>query len=90
MKTENHLNDTIEAYKRQLKEYEEQIVKLRQKVSLMNAEIRTAPKDKWYLLYLMKENSALERECENRQGIIEQYQKHYAKWGHFYSEYENR
>ncbi len=87
MKTENHLTDTLQL---QLKEYEQLIVKLRQKVSLMNGEIRTMPKDKWYLHYLMKANASLERECEQKQEIIEQYQKHYAKWGHFYAEYENR
>jgi Skp family chaperone for outer membrane proteins len=89
MKTRKQIDtDLIEYYKIRVKELEGQNEKLREKVHRMNAEIKTSPSDKWYLQYLMKANASLERECDERQTVVEKYQQFFAKYGHFYHRLE--
>lgn len=89
MKTKEQINnELIEYYKIRVKELEGQIEKLKSKARDMEREFKTTPSDKWYLLYLMKANASLEREVDKRQEVIEQYQKHYQKFGKLYLDYE--
>jgi hypothetical protein len=91
MKTKDEIRDELlEYYKIKVKELEGQLAKQKDNFNKLERSFKVAPHDKWYLNYLMKSNASLARECDERQDVIEQYQKHYAKWGRVYSEFENR
>lgn len=47
------------------------------------------PHDRWYVAYLQSEIARLELQYEEGQKNLNTYQKHYSKWGHFYTRYEN-
>lgn len=47
------------------------------------------PPDRWYIAYLQSEIARLERQYEEMKTHLNTYQKHYSKWGHFYTRYEN-
>lgn len=89
MKTKEQINEElIEYYKIRVKELEGQLEKLKAKAWKMEKEFKISPSDKWYLQYLMGANASLEREVEKRQEIVEQYQRHYNKFGKLYLDYE--
>lgn len=46
------------------------------------------PTETWYTAYLQNEIRVLEELNQSQQRIIENYQKHYAKYGDFYTRYE--
>jgi lipid II:glycine glycyltransferase (peptidoglycan interpeptide bridge formation enzyme) len=48
------------------------------------------PIDPDYVTYLRRAVMRLETMVDERQEIIEQYQAHYAKYGHVYKEYEDK
>lgn len=50
---------------------------------------KVVPSDRWYVAYLQTEISRLERQYSDMQDTLHTYQKHYSKWGEFYTRYEN-
>lgn len=73
-----------------IKKKEVEIEKLEKTVSSLVSFQRTQPKDRWYLAYLQGAVADLEHQLEQQQIVIEQYQKHYAKFGSFYHDLEER
>jgi hypothetical protein len=64
--------------------------RLRAKLSLAENQLKSSPKERGYTIYLMQANALLEKEYSLQQEVIEAYQKHYARYTHFYAEYEKR
>lgn len=83
--TRNELVFKYHELDKKLREAEIENAKLKQKIRDMTHSWKTKPSDKWYVDYLQLSLSSLERECDNRQAVIEQYQEHYAKYGKFYN-----
>lgn len=83
-------DERIQKLEEKVKELEEEKHRLKERLRLMQVCAKVNPSDKWYVRYLMQSNSMLERECDSRQEVIDQYSKHYQKWGKFYTEYENK
>jgi arginine deiminase len=50
--------------------------------------IKILPRDVWYVRYLMDSLKELEQVNAEQEKVIHTYQKHYAKWGHFYTDWE--
>lgn len=76
------------AHKNQLLERERKhSTELRRKVADLERSFAVNPKDKWYLIYLMKELATLESLHERQNHTIEQYRNHFAKFGKFYTEW---
>lgn len=83
-----HRTDQGDKIERQLKRLTEDNDKLRERNLKMQQMGRQYAKDRWYLAYLQSEMFNLERQYSNQQDIIEQYQKHFSKFGDFYSKYK--
>ena len=60
----------------------------------VNKRLRSAfkanPQDRWYLVYLQDEVRRLEQLNDDQTDIIEQYQRHYSRYGEFYHELDSK
>lgn len=83
-----HRTDEGDRIERQLKKLTEDNDRLRERNLKMTQMGRQYAKDRWYLAYLQSEMFTLERQYERQQDIIEQYQRHFSKYGHFYADLE--
>ena len=73
-----------------IKKREKDIEHLKDRVSDMLKYKKTFPSDTWYVAYLQGTVMKLERMCDDRQDIINQYQGHFAKYGKIYKDFDDR
>jgi hypothetical protein len=88
MKTSEMIQEELlEFYKLKVAELQGQNEKLKAQLSHMERNYKHNPHGKWYMDYLREANASLAYEVDHRQHIINQYQTHYAKFGHFYADF---
>lgn len=74
-----------------LKENERLTIKLKLAEQIIKgSEYGNNIEGKKYTIYLMQTNAILEKEYETQLEVIEQYQKHYSRYSHFYADLEKR
>lgn len=61
---------------------------LKEKTERLTSYLRTFSTEASYTGYLQREMMRLEALNAEQQHIIEQYQAHYSKYGHFYTDYQ--
>lgn len=84
------LSQLLEKSRVREKELKEQNLALKKQILKMRTFGRQYSRDSWYIAYLQSDIFALERHIENQDNIISQYQAHYAKYGKFYTEYQEK
>jgi hypothetical protein len=64
------------------------LIELTEDNKRLRSYLRTFPEEASYSGYLQREMLRLEVQYTDQQHIIEQYQAHFAKYGHFYDDYQ--